>query len=259
MNLTVASPVPAARDFFPRGLCQPDKGFRFSTDALLLACFADIKRGEIVVDLGTGCGVVGLGVLLRNSDLGIRIKGIDVEDEMVHAARANVRALEYDGQMEIFQGDVRDLGRIIPSACADVVVCNPPYRQPGRGKSCADALKTRARFEVRATLPEFVAGAGFMLKNRGRIYLVYLAEQLDLLFAAMQASQMVPKRVLPVHARPGEPARLVLVEGRKNGGQSLVMDSPLFLYQCAEHQTWLSSQALAFCPFLGCNAGDKRT
>jgi tRNA1Val (adenine37-N6)-methyltransferase len=223
-------------------------------DALLLACFAGIKPDEVIVDLGTGCGVVGLGILLRNGEKRIRVRGIDAEEEMVHVARSNVRTLGYDEQMEIFHADVRDIKQMFTPECADVVVCNPPYRQTGRGKSCPDASKNRARFEVRASLDAFMRGAGFMLKNRGRIYLVYLAEQLDLLFAAMQTSRIVPKRLFPVHARWGEPARLVLVEGRKNGGMGLVMDSPLFLYQCSEDRNCLSLQAVQFCPFLQCNA-----
>jgi len=255
MTVGCAQMIADARAFFPRGLCQPEVGFRFSTDALLLACFAGIKAHDVVVDLGTGCGVVGLGMLLRNAESRIRVLGIDAEEEMAHAARTNVRALGYDDQMEIFHADVREVKQILSPESADVVVCNPPYRQTGRGKSCPNAPKNRARFEVRASLDAFMLGAGFMLKNRGRIYLVYLAEQLDLLFAAMQSARIVPKRLFPVHARPGEPARLVLVEGRKNGGQGLVMDSPLFLYQGAENRTCLSPQAVTFCPFLGCNPG----
>ena len=254
MNPSCSPTVACARNFFPRGLCQPDRGFRFSMDALLLACFAEVKFQDVVGDLGTGCGVVGIGLLLRHGAKDIQVIGVDAEDEMVHVARTNTATLGYDDRMQILQGDVCEPGNIVGPESMDVIVCNPPYRQTGRGRSCTDGPKNRARFEVRASLETFVRGAGFMLKNRGRIFFVYLAEQLDLLLFAMQSSRIVPKRMLPVHARPGQPARLVLVEGRKNGGQGMVLEPPLFLYQCGKNSTCLSGEALEFCPFLACNA-----
>lgn len=41
-------------------IIQDDKGFRFGTDAVLLADFAAIKPGERVCDMGTGTGVLPL-------------------------------------------------------------------------------------------------------------------------------------------------------------------------------------------------------
>ena len=42
-------------------LNQPQSGYRFSVDALLLAHFAGGREGVATIsDLGTGCGVVGL-------------------------------------------------------------------------------------------------------------------------------------------------------------------------------------------------------
>ena len=42
-----------------RILQRPD-GFRFGTDAVLLADFAGVKKGERVADMGTGTGVLPL-------------------------------------------------------------------------------------------------------------------------------------------------------------------------------------------------------
>ena len=55
---------------FPAGLEQPAGSFRFSSDALLLADFAlesSLPENAVFADLGTGCGVVALGVLRRRA------------------------------------------------------------------------------------------------------------------------------------------------------------------------------------------------
>ena len=75
--------VTAARLAFPRGLEQPDTA-TVSLDSLLLACFATPEGsgpGRVLgkrpgLDLGTGCGVVGLGLLLRRPDARCRVLGL---------------------------------------------------------------------------------------------------------------------------------------------------------------------------------------
>ena len=249
-------PIQHARNFFPRGLVQPERGFRFSVDALLLACFARLKKNEQVVDLGTGCGVIGLGLLLRHEPMNLRIVGLDRDPDMTRSARANVTAMGFEDRMSIVRGDVRDASGMLCPHRADVVVCNPPYRRTGRGRMCPESSRNQARFLVAAGLEDFVAGGAHVLKNRGRMYFVFLAEGLDLLFAAMHTSGIVPKRVMPVHGRIGDPAKLVLVEGRKNGGQGMVMESPLCLYAGGKDRNRITPEASAFCPFLACNAGN---
>ncbi|MDY0305603.1 MAG: hypothetical protein RBR18_04125 [Desulfovibrionaceae bacterium] len=62
------------RSAFPRGLSQSNTGHRFSVDSLLLASFARIRRKDRRgLDLGTGCGVVGLALLLLHPDQNLRI------------------------------------------------------------------------------------------------------------------------------------------------------------------------------------------
>jgi tRNA1Val (adenine37-N6)-methyltransferase len=134
-----------ARRNFPRGLSQPESGFRFSMDALLLAAFAGREqvRGR-VLDLGTGCGVVGLGLALDHPDFfGV---GLDLSPEMLRHARVNVHRLGFDGRFAMLRADVRGPFGLEPESM-DLVLCNPPYRDPGRGRTCPDEARTMARFE----------------------------------------------------------------------------------------------------------------
>jgi tRNA1(Val) A37 N6-methylase TrmN6 len=46
----------------------------------------------------------------------------------------------------------------------------------------------------------------------------------------MNAAGITPKKLLPVYAREGVKASLILVEGRRGCGQGLAIEPPLYLY-----------------------------
>ena len=118
------------RAYFPRGLEQPETGFRFSTDSLLLSSFASIPVKGRVLDLGTGCGVIPFGILLRNLRSDLRVTGLEVNPEMIDAARKNVDTLGFADRIEIIPGNVCKPD-FAPAESFDVVVSNPPYRVEG--------------------------------------------------------------------------------------------------------------------------------
>lgn len=250
--------VQAAREAFPRGLAQPDGGFRFGADALLLASFAaGLAAGPRTADLGTGCGAAGLGYLLAAADPAATCLGLDRDPDMTRAAGQNAAALGLSDRFMALAADlrvVRDDARCLPES-RDLVLCNPPYRDPASGRRPPGLARDAARFEVGGDMADFAAAGSYLLANKGIFACIHLAERLPLVFAALAGKRLVVKRVLPVASRAGAPAKLALVAARKNGGPGMVLEAPLALYAGTGAQTRLTEAALAFCPFLACNPG----
>jgi tRNA1Val (adenine37-N6)-methyltransferase len=234
--------VGLARERFPRGLSQPSYGFRFSLDALLLSAFAGRERVRgRVLDLGTGCGVVGLGLALDHPDFfGI---GLDVNPDMLAHARENARRLGLADRFAFLAGDVRRPGCLAPES-ADLVLCNPPYRDPSSG-----------RVEAGASLEGFVRAAAWAVRNRKPCAFIHLAERADELLHLLRAARLQPKEIRFVHPSLHSPARLALVRALKNGGSGLTVAAPLILHEGEGESSRLTAGALAFCPRLACNAG----
>jgi len=254
------SRVDQARSRFPRGLVQPENGFRFAVDSLLLASFAATRRFELALELGAGCGAAGLGLLLLRGKGGLR--GVDRDAEMVAAARANAVLLGLEHCAAFSKQDLcrRDEAwrHFAPPGSFDLVLANPPYRDQASGRMNPEPTRAGARFELHAGLEDFAAAARSGCSTRARFCLVYLAERLQQAVAVLDAAGFALKRLLPVHSRAGEPARLVLLEARKQAGQGVALEPPLVLYQGAGQATGVTEQALAFCPFLACNAGGRQ-
>lgn len=238
-------------------MAQPEGGYRFSLDPLLLASFAAPKHGARVLDLGTGCGAAGLALLLRNPDMDLRLAGLDIDPEMISAAKENGRRLGFDAAFETVCGDVRDI-RTIPEIgpeSHDLILCNPPYRDPGSGRLAPEEGRLRARFETEGAMEDFISAAAYALANKGRFALVILAGRLVSVMAALAERKLEPKRLRLVHSRHNEPARLALLESLKNGAPDLNVEPPLVLYEGEGEASRLTQAALSFCPFLSCNPG----
>jgi tRNA1(Val) A37 N6-methylase TrmN6 len=242
------------RQRFPRGLEQPREGYRFSADALLLACYPQQEDLGRVLDLGTGCGVVGLGLLLRADCGGSKtsVLGVERDRTLARAAEDNAQELGLQERFRVAELDVQNHRRadaLLPESF-DLAVANPPYRSPGSGRGCRSEEETRARFEAEGGLDAFVRAGAYSLKNRRKLVIIYGAERLVHLFQVLAQHRLEPKRMRLVHGARGRSARMALVEARKNGRPGLDIEPPLALYTTQGGRSVLTDEALRFCPFL---------
>lgn len=244
--------VASARTAFPTGLFQPEGGYRFSLDPLLLASFARPKKGAALADIGTGCGVAALAALLAHETIDHAL-GLDVDPAMTEAAARNAALLGFTDRFAALAGDVNAIRELVPPESFDLALCNPPYRPLGTGLACREEERTRARFEAHASLDDFMAAASWLLRNRGKLAVVFPAARLPELFSACEGARLTPKRLRMVHSRLAEPARLILLEAVKNGGRELVCEPPLELYEGRGEVTRVSAAALEYCPFMAAN------
>src|SRR4051812_9649580 len=85
---------------------QPGKGYRFGTDALLLAASVQAVPGEHVLELGCGVGAALLAAASRLTD--IRFTGIERENEYIVLTQKNITANGLADRVMAVQGDVTD-------------------------------------------------------------------------------------------------------------------------------------------------------
>ncbi|HPB70498.1 MAG TPA: tRNA1(Val) (adenine(37)-N6)-methyltransferase [Syntrophales bacterium] len=209
-------------------IMQPEKGYRFSIDALLLAHFVRLKDRASVLDLGTGSGVIALLLALRWRYA--QVVGIEIQPELADLARRNVQANGLDDRIEIRCGDVRQPAGAIPERACDAVVFNPPYRRLDAGRINDDPQRARSRHEILGSLQDFLRAAAFALKAKGSVSLIYPSSRASELMVRMRAARLEPKRLLPVYSHAASEGEFVLVEGIKAGGEEMKLLPPLVLY-----------------------------
>src|SRR5512136_2560356 len=113
-------------------ILQKKKGYRYTIDSVLLAHFVEPKKGERILELGAGSGVISLLLAFRNP--GVRVTGLELQADLADMAGRSISTNCLVGRVNIIQGDVRNIAEFLESRSKDVVVFNPPYRKMGSGK-----------------------------------------------------------------------------------------------------------------------------
>lgn len=210
-------------------IIQKKDGYRLSLDPVLLCAFAHIRPAASVCDLGCGSGVIPL-ILARTSPAA-RIVGLEIQQQLAERAARSVLLNRLQDRVEVLHQDVRQVQARMRAGSFDVVLANPPYRRPCSGRIAPRDERARARHELDGALADFLAAGAYLLGSGGRFFLVHLAERLVDLLGEMRCVGLEPKRLRCVHSRAGEAARLVLVEGRRDGAAGLAVLPPLFIYE----------------------------
>ena len=210
-------------------IIQDPGRFCFGMDAVLLSGFAHIKKGEKVLDLGTGTGIIP--ILLEAKTEGGHFTGLEIQPESADMAARSVQYNHLEEKISIVTGDIKDASNIFGASSFDVITTNPPYMIAEHGlRNEADA-KTIARHEVLCTLDDTLMQSARMLKQNGRFYMVHRPFRLAEIFAKMVTYGIEPKRMQLVYPSLTKEPNMVLIEGYRGGKSRITVEKPLIVYK----------------------------
>ena len=209
-------------------IIQNPDGFCFGMDAVLLSGYAKVKKGQRVLDLGTGTGIIP--ILLEAKTEASHLTGLEIQEKSADMARRSVRYNDLEDKISIVTGDIKEAGSLFGAASFDVVTSNPPYMIGGHGLQNPSMPKTIARHEVLCDLEDVVRAASTVLVPGGYFYMVHRPFRLAEIITAMTKYQLEPKRMRFVYPYVDKPANMVLIEAVKGGNSQLKVEEPLIVY-----------------------------
>ena len=209
-------------------LIQDPNQFCFSLDAVLLADFAEPKKSDKVLDLGTGTGIIPHLIQAKYSLK--EVYGIDIQSQMVDMARRSAQYNNLAEKLNFIELDLRNALEFFGTESFDYIISNPPYLKKGSGKVNPKESIAIARHELKCNLEDIVQTSNQLVKYGGKVAYIYRAKRLAELIATMEEYNLTCKRMRMIHSTVNDPANLVLIEGKKGGGASLEVAPPLFVY-----------------------------
>lgn len=202
--------------------------FPLSTDSMALGNFVRLPKNAKVLDLGAGCGTLGL--LLCARDKGCCVTGIELDENAHRMALENARRNQVQQRLSSICADLTQLSSYITSGSFDCCVSNPPYFASG----FLSKDLPLARHEAACDLQALFSGAAWALKYGGDFFLVHKPERLSELFVTATQHKLEPKRLQLLRHRVGGAVTLVLVQFRKGAKPGLIWEEAA-LYD--EHST----------------------
>lgn len=207
---------------------NPEK-FCFGMDAVLLSGFANIRKNETVLDMGTGTGIIP--ILLKSKGKGGHLTGLEIQEECADMARRSVRYNSLESDIDIICGDIKEAAATFGAASFDVVTSNPPYMIGQHGLRNPDLPKAIARHEVLCNLEDVVSQAARVLRDRGRFYMVHRPFRLAEIMNVLTKYKLEPKRMQLVYPYIDREPNMVLIEALKGGNSRITVEPPLIVYK----------------------------
>ena len=200
-------------------IVQDTDDYGFSQDSVILANLADIGKNDVVLDIGCGTGILSTLAIVKK---GVKSAvGIDVQKHACDLARKSVQINGLQDKLQIIDGDVKDIKNLVKAESFDAVLCNPPYFLSG----ASEYAKGVSRTESGADIADFVKGAAWALRFGGDLYIVYKADRLVSLFAALANCNLAPKEMTVVFPKLSKGGDVVIVKARKGAKEGLKIKS----------------------------------
>lgn len=208
-------------------IIQSKEVFSFSVDALLLANFVTLRKRDTIIDLCSGNGIIPL-LLSHRTD--VSIDAIEIQETLVDMAHRSIEMNGKSEQINLIEGDLNDIAKYYAHSSFDVVTVNPPYFTENQPLKARNA-HAYARHEILTTLEQVVHACKFLIRNKGRLYMVHRAERSAEVIAILQVNNFRVSHMQYVYNAPdSSEAMFVLIEAVFHSKSYVKVLPPFYIY-----------------------------
>lgn len=201
---------------FTLELCN--SAFPLSTDSIALSGFVRMPKNAKVLDLGSGCGTLGL--LLCANDSNCAVTGVELDVQAHHTALRNAQINGLTTRLTSICADLRTIPSFLAPGSFHCCVSNPPYFSAG----FPSKTHTLARHAQMCSPDDLFQAAAWALRYGGDFFLVQKPERLAELCACAVQHKLEPKRLLFLRHRPNDAISLIFLQCRKGAKPGLIIE-----------------------------------
>ncbi|NPA74360.1 MAG: methyltransferase [Epsilonproteobacteria bacterium] len=205
---------------------QEKGGYCYNSDTMFLYDFISKKRlGGLILDVGCGCGVLGLLIKER---FDIKLVGIDVQKNAITLCEVNAKNNNLEAEFicdDFIKHDFKDR--------FDAIVSNPPFYD-GRSKQSDNSSKKISRFDTSLPLEDFIKKSNSLLKPRGELIFCYDSGALQIICSLLDRYKFRIEQMRFIHPKRDKNATVVMISARKSSKSKVKCLPPLITHENGE-------------------------
>lgn len=101
---------------------QDKTAMKIGTDGVLLGAYANLDKGNVILDIGAGTGLISLMLAQRFSEA--KIEAVEIDEDAFYQAKTNFIDSKFNDRLTIVQSAIQDFN---PNKKYDLIVSNPPF------------------------------------------------------------------------------------------------------------------------------------
>ena len=203
-------------------LRQSKAGLRATSDSVLVSAAVPAKPGETVLDVGLGNGVIALCLNARIS--GLKITGIECQDDLIRLARENAALNNCD--LEVIGADITQKPSPIHGHQFHHVVTNPPFYDEPHHRQNQQVAKA---YHQEISLTEWLSFCLRHVRAKGTLTVITRPESLTEVLAVL-SEKLGHIEIIPIVSKAGEAAKRIIVRGVMNSRSPLILRAPLMMH-----------------------------
>ena len=201
-------------------IIQNPNEYCFTSDAVALANFAKCAKGEVVVDLCSGSGVIGILISAKCSPSHVHL--VELQNILADMSDRSVKYNDLQDIISVHNAPLQGISSVLGVGKADMVVCNPPYKKSNMSKLGEKKSINIAKHEIEVTLEEIILESAKLLKFGGKFYTINKEERLADIIVEMRKNHIEPKIIKILSTT--KYGHIVMVQGIKNGKSGLKVE-----------------------------------
>ena len=185
---------------------QSKAAMKVGTDGVILGAWTSVDNTSLVLDVGTGTGLIALMLAQRSN---AAIDAIEIDDDAYCDAKFNFEQSPWKERLRIFHSDFNTFSKE-HMQLYDLIVCNPPF--------FIDSLKTSdpqlaiARHNGSMNFDQLIQGSVKLLKNTGRLAVIIPSESFDEFRETARLQGFYLHQHCNIRPKPGKLIKRVLLE-----------------------------------------------